>query len=60
MGTPAFAVPILDKIREKHEVILVVTQPDVYNIKKKKLSDNFTGTLSSSLYNAKYKMSRIF
>ena len=38
MGTPAFAVPILDKIREKHEVILVVTQPDVYNIKKKKFT----------------------
>lgn len=36
MGTPAFAVPILDKIREQHEVILVVTQPDSYNIKKKK------------------------
>ena len=38
MGTPAFAVPILDKIREKHEVVLVVTQPDVYNIKKKKFT----------------------
>lgn len=36
MGTPAFAVPILDKIREKHNVMLVVTQPDVYNPKKKK------------------------
>ncbi len=36
MGTPAFSVPILDKIREKHNVVLVVTQPDVYNPKKKK------------------------
>lgn len=36
MGTPAFAVPILDSICKKHEVVLVVTQPDSYNIKKKK------------------------
>ncbi len=36
MGTPEFAVPILSKICEEHEVILVVTQPDYYNIKKKR------------------------
>lgn len=28
MGTPEFAVPILEKITQKHEVVLVVTQPD--------------------------------
>jgi len=36
MGTPGFAVSIIDEIRKKHNVVLVVTQPDVYNIKKKK------------------------
>ena len=35
MGTPNFAVPILEKILEKHEVVLVVTQPDQYNYRKK-------------------------
>lgn len=28
MGTPAFAVPILAMLHEKHHVLLVVTQPD--------------------------------
>lgn len=28
MGTPSFAVPILEMLSEKHEVLLVVTQPD--------------------------------
>lgn len=28
MGTPALAVPCLDALREDHEVVLVVTQPD--------------------------------
>lgn len=28
MGTPAFAVPILEMLNENHEVLLVVTQPD--------------------------------
>lgn len=28
MGTPQFAVPILEKLIEHHEVIMVVTQPD--------------------------------
>ncbi len=28
MGTPQFAVPILKKINEAHEILLVVTQPD--------------------------------
>lgn len=36
MGTPQFAVSIVDEIRKKYNVVLVVTQPDVYNIKKKK------------------------
>ncbi len=35
MGTPEFSVPILDEISKKHNVTLVVTQPDSYNIKKK-------------------------
>lgn len=35
MGTPKFSVPILEKILEKHEVVLVVTQPDTYNHRKK-------------------------
>ena len=28
MGTPALAVPCLDALREDHEIVLVVTQPD--------------------------------
>jgi methionyl-tRNA formyltransferase len=28
MGTPSFAVPILEMLHEKHQVLLVVTQPD--------------------------------
>jgi methionyl-tRNA formyltransferase len=28
MGTPQFAVPILDMLVKKHEVVLVITQPD--------------------------------
>jgi len=28
MGTPDFAVPSLDKLRETHEILCVVTQPD--------------------------------
>lgn len=36
MGTPSFSVPILEKVLEKHEVVLVVTQPDTYNYRKKK------------------------
>lgn len=35
MGTPDFAVRILDEINKHFEVILVVTQPDTYNYKKK-------------------------
>lgn len=35
MGTPQFAVPILEKIASEHEIVLVVTQPDQYNYKKK-------------------------
>lgn len=28
MGTPEFAVPILEMLNQEHEVLLVVTQPD--------------------------------
>ncbi len=35
MGTPEFSVPILDEINKVHNITLVVTQPDSYNIKKK-------------------------
>ena len=28
MGTPAFSVPILESLIDKHEVVLVITQPD--------------------------------
>ena len=35
MGTPSFAVPIANEILKKHEIVLVVTQPDQYNYKKK-------------------------
>lgn len=37
MGTPSFAVPILNEINKCHEVVLVVTQPDTFNIKKKQM-----------------------
>lgn len=37
MGTPQFAVPILEQINKKHDVVLVVTQPDVWNVKKKRM-----------------------
>lgn len=40
MGTPEFAVPIVSKINEEHQVVLVVTQPDVYNYKKKEIVFN--------------------
>lgn len=35
MGTPQFSVKVLDKVRTKHEVVLVVTQPDTFNFRKK-------------------------
>ena len=35
MGTPSFSVKILDKIQSAHEVVLVVTQPDSFNYRKK-------------------------
>lgn len=35
MGTPDFSVPILETIITKYDVVLVVTQPDQYNRKKK-------------------------
>jgi len=37
MGTPEFAVPILEKILTKHEVVLVVTQPDSVVGRKKEI-----------------------
>lgn len=36
MGTPNFAVPILEKIITFHDVVLVVSQPDQYSKKHKK------------------------
>ncbi|MDD4000670.1 MAG: methionyl-tRNA formyltransferase [Bacilli bacterium] len=36
MGTPEFAVPILEKLDSVHEIVLVVAQPDSYNQRKKK------------------------
>ncbi len=38
MGTPEFAVPIFEKIREKHDICLVVTQPDKPTGRKKMLT----------------------
>ena len=40
MGTPEFAVPIVSEISKVHQVVLVVTQPDVYNYKKKEIVFN--------------------
>lgn len=37
MGTPQFAVPILEEIAKHHEVVLVVTQPDQYHFRKKEI-----------------------
>ena len=37
MGTPEFSVGILDEINKVHNVTLVVTQPDTFNIKKKQM-----------------------
>ena len=36
MGTPDFAVPILERIACCHEVVLVVTQPDTYSPRKRR------------------------
>ena len=38
MGTPDFAVKVLDELNSKYEVVLVVTQPDTYNYRKKTYS----------------------
>ncbi len=38
MGTPEFAVPILDTLKELTDVVLVVTQPDKYVGRKKVLT----------------------
>lgn len=40
MGTPDFAVPIISEIKKKHNITLVVTQPDTFNIKKKEVVYN--------------------
>lgn len=37
MGTPKFAVPILDALNNKYEVILVVTQPDKVQGRKQEI-----------------------
>ncbi len=34
-GTPTFSVPILEALSQKEDVVLVVTQPDTYDRKKK-------------------------
>ena len=38
MGTPQFALPILDTLIKNTEVVLVVTQPDKYVGRKKVLT----------------------
>lgn len=38
MGTPEFSVPIVDELNKKYEVVLVVTQPDTYQGRKKILT----------------------
>ncbi len=38
MGTPLFAVKILEKLNSAHEVVLVVTQPDQFNHRKKQFA----------------------
>lgn len=40
MGTPEFAVPIVEALSKVHQIVLVVTQPDVYNYKKKEIVFN--------------------
>ena len=37
MGTPAFAVPSLEKLAERHEVALVLTRPDAVRSRGKRL-----------------------
>ena len=37
MGTPIFGMKILEALTSKHEIVLVVTQPDQYNKRKKGL-----------------------
>lgn len=37
MGTPEFAVGIVDALNREHDIVLVVTQPDTYNQKKKEI-----------------------
>ena len=37
MGTPEFSVGIVEEISKVHNITLVVTQPDTYNIKKKEV-----------------------
>ncbi|HKM30091.1 MAG TPA: methionyl-tRNA formyltransferase [Bacilli bacterium] len=37
MGTPQFAVPILEEISKQHQLVLIVTQPDQYNSRRKEI-----------------------
>lgn len=37
MGTPLFAIPILEKIKTVHEIVLIVTKMDTYDLKKKEV-----------------------
>lgn len=49
MGTPAFAVPILEMLHEKHDVLLVVTQPDKEVGRKKVLTPSLVKVTAQKL-----------
>ncbi len=49
MGTPTFAVPILKMLYEKHDVVLVVTQPDKHVGRKHVLTPSPVKVLATSL-----------
>ncbi len=49
MGTPAFAVPILDMLIKNHDVLMVVTQPDKPVGRKRKLTPSLIKTFAESM-----------
>ena len=49
MGTPALAVPCLDALREDHEIVLVVTQPDKPSGRGNKLAPSAVKTRALEL-----------
>lgn len=49
MGTPALAVPCLDALREDHEIVLVVTQPDKPSGRGNKLTPSAVKTRALEL-----------